>query len=398
MRKPPNYYLKNISRRWQTEIKKVDDKVIILSPYLTSKTAEAVLRGAKVSECEIYTIFSVHNFVSGASSLKTLKHLHQLGCKLYHLPRLHAKIVISPGIFATIGSQNLTRNGVKNKEASVITFDKEEVEKIEKMLNRWFPQRKSITSEMLNELEAKITNLRRKFSLINRELRKEINDLEDEIWENQDERIENEQLAKEAEELRRVEEAAKRLRESQLQEEQRQQEEQRKEVVNAARTRVQQLSTHGEIERQLAEEFIRESAYWDNPKALDLVRAPGHAKRIKGSPNDWRIKFGANSFLVGLAICRCQQTLLEFLEQAESGYVMARPQLREKLELIVQGAVANHEGDEYAGYYSAVSDNFMMFGTQAINICDFVNLILMKSGLNNDDYLSGFEDKQQPSL
>jgi len=114
MRKPPHYYLRNISRRWHTEIKKVDNgKVIILSPYLTSETAEAILRGSKFAECEIYTIFSVQNFVSGASSLKTLKCLYGRGCKLYHLPRLHAKIVMSPGHFATIGSQNLTRRSSK---------------------------------------------------------------------------------------------------------------------------------------------------------------------------------------------------------------------------------------------------------------------------------------------
>jgi hypothetical protein len=394
MRKPPKYYLKNISRRWQTEIKKVDDKVIILSPYLTSKTAEAVLRGSKFTECEIYTIFSVHNFVSGASSLKTLKNLHQRGCNLYHLPRLHAKIVIAPGRFATIGSQNLTQNGVKNKEATVITFDKEEVKEIEKMLDRWLPQRKSITSEMLNELEGKVTNLRRKFGLINRELRKEINDLENEIWENQDERLENERLAKEAkeaEELRRVEEEVNRLRDAQLQDKlRRQQEERRKQVVNAARTRVQQLSTHGEIDRELAKEFISNSAYWNHPKAHRLVRAPGHATNIYGSRNNWRIDFGANSFLVGHAIYRCQQTLLEFLEKAESGYVMPIPELREKLELIVQGAVANHKGYEYEGYYSAIYDNFIMFGAQAINVCDFVNLVLRKAKLGEVFQINNF--------
>ena len=158
-RKPPYYYLKNISRRWHAEIKKLndDDKIIILSPYLTSKTAEGILRDSQFAECEIYTIFSVQNFISGASSLKTLKCLHERGCKLYHLPRLHAKIIISPGRFATIGSQNLTRNGVKNKEASVITFDNNEVKKIEDLLNKWIYQRRYITFEMIQQLEEKIT-------------------------------------------------------------------------------------------------------------------------------------------------------------------------------------------------------------------------------------------------
>jgi hypothetical protein len=44
-----------------------------------------------------------------------------------------------------------------------------------------------------------------------------------------------------------------------------QQEEQKKEVVKAARAKVQQLSAQGEVELELAKEFIRESAYWDHP-------------------------------------------------------------------------------------------------------------------------------------
>ena len=380
MRKPPHYYLRNISRRWHTEIKKVDNgKVIILSPYLTSETAEAILRGSKFAECEIYTIFSVQNFVSGASSLKTLKCLYERGCKLYHLPRLHAKIVMSPGRFATIGSQNLTRNGVKNKEASVIIFDKEEVKKIEQLIERWIFERKSITSEMLEELDQHIKTLRKKFSLINRELKKEINELEIDLWKNEEERR--------LEELARLEEEA-RLEEARLKEQRRlkeeRQEKERKEVINAARARVQQLSAHGKIELELAKEFIKQSAYWYDHPCGSPVRAPKHANGIYDSHrNNWVIDFGSNSFLVGAAIYRCQQALLEFLEKAECKDVMPIPQLREKLGLIVQGAVSNHEGEEYNGYYSAMRGNFIKFGSQAINIYDFVNLIFSKGGIDD---------------
>jgi len=402
MRKPPHYYLRNISRRWHTEIKKVDNgKVIILSPYLTSETAEAILRGSKFAECEIYTIFSVQNFVSGASSLKTLKCLYERGCKLYHLPRLHAKIVMSPGRFATIGSQNLTRNGVKNKEASVIIFDKEEVKKIEQLIERWIFERKSITSEMLEELDQHIKTLRKKFSLINRELKKEINDLEIDLWKNEEERrleelarLEEEARLEEArleearlEEQRRLKEEA-RLEEARLKEQRRlkeeRQEKERKEVINAARARVQQLSAHGKIELELAKEFIKQSAYWYDHPCGSPVRAPKHANGIYDSHrNNWVIDFGSNSFLVGAAIYRCQQALLEFLEKAECKDVMPIPQLREKLGLIVQGAVSNHEGEEYNGYYSAMRGNFIKFGSQAINIYDFVNLIFSKGGIDD---------------
>jgi hypothetical protein len=159
-------------------------------------------------------------------------------------------------------------------------------------------------------------------------------------------------------------------------------EEPRRDVVNTVRARVQQLSAHGKIDLEIAQEFIRESAYWDHPKG-SLVRAPKHAEQIyKDQNNDWVVDFGANSFLVGSAIYGCQEALLEFLEEAEHGSIMTKPQLREKLELIVREAVANHKKERYRDY-PVNNNNCMMFGTQAINISNFVDLIFSKCGIDN---------------
>lgn len=215
--------------------------------------------------------------------------------------------------------------------------------------------------------------------------------MEQEFWKNQAESIEQERLIRESEELRIAEEKAKKLRQAQLEEKAREAEKLRQvqlrqeerhwqEEVNSAKQRVQKLLTHGEIDKELAKEFIRESAFWDHPSG-SMVSAPKHASRIYGSPNNWRIDFGANTFLVGQAIWRCQETILYFIEKAESGNVIPIEELREKLEDNVRGSVANHEGDEYEGYYSAIDGNCMIFGTQAINYCNFVNLIIEKAKL-----------------
>ncbi|MEG5051668.1 MULTISPECIES: phospholipase D-like domain-containing protein [unclassified Microcoleus] len=406
MRKPPYYYLKNISRRWHAEIKKLDDndKLIILSPYLTSKTAEGILRDSQVANCEVYTIFSVHNFISGGSSLKTLKKLYERGCQLYHLPRLHAKIIISPGRFATIGSQNLTRNGVKNKEASVITFDNKEVEKIELLLNKWIFQRKPITFEMIQQLELKIKDLRKKFSLINRELKKEMNDLEIEFWEEQ-RLIEEAEVKRQEEEMRQqeemrqkeewrqkeelrkqrlIEEAEKiRLKEElRQQEEVRKQQEFRRNIVNTTISKLQQLIPNGRIEKELAEEFIRASASMDHPQGYGICSVPNDYKRIENDNNQWIIYKG-NSFSISYAIYNCQQTLLEFLQQIDSGNVMSRSLLLEKLNLIVRGSVFNSNGYRYTNYTDNFGD-YIWFGNHGICISDFVNLILTKGNINDN--------------
>ena len=68
------------------------------------------------SRCQIYTRFSVEDFASGSSSLSTLKVLLAGGYPVYEIERLHAKLVAASGSFASIGSQNLTFNGVNNRE------------------------------------------------------------------------------------------------------------------------------------------------------------------------------------------------------------------------------------------------------------------------------------------
>lgn len=122
-------------------------------PYLTSGTAEAVLRGADPRICEIYTIFSAENFARGSSSLKTLKLLHKREFSLYHLPRLHAKAVIVSGLFASIGSQNLTRQGGRNREATVVFTESKTVETIEGLADAWLHERQTISVEMIEQME-----------------------------------------------------------------------------------------------------------------------------------------------------------------------------------------------------------------------------------------------------
>ena len=317
------YYLRSIDRRWKKELEKASGRVLVFSPYLTSSTAESVLKNVKNESCEIYTRFSLEDFAAGSSSLKTLKHLAVRGFKLYKIPKLHAKMIIVPGVFASIGSQNLTVNGRRNREASVVIEDLKEVVKIEKMAEDWLSERYPITYEMITDLEDLLPPLQRKFK-----------DLKDE--------------------------SAK---------------EERKHRINRIKSHLDRLGTEeGEVPIDVAKKFIRASAWWyDHPSGP--VSAPGHSSRIYGSESDWKIDFGANTFMVGRAISRCRKTLSLFLEQASSGNIVSISKLKEKLTLDVRGAVTNYDGDEYPGYYPVVGAD-MKFGAQSIDTKDFVNLVL----------------------
>ena len=259
-------------------------------------------------------------------------------------------MLLIPGSFASIGSQNLTKNGTRNKEASIAIFNPKEVTKIERRLEKWLEQRRYITKSMIDSLECRLLALKKKYNL----LRKEANQLENEIWTEEAKRIEEERIAREREKAR-------------IQKEQKE-EFKWKEKVNSIRNKVKQLSEHEEIELSLAKDFIKKSAYWVNhPKTGEIEQASGHSSNIFGNKRNWRIEFGSNTFLVGHAICRCQQTLLDFLKVIEYKKIKLsddqKNKLRDRLEMNVCGAVANYQGYEYD--YYPVDGNYMKFGTQA---------------------------------
>ena len=164
----------------------------------------------------------------------------------------------------------------------------------------------------------------------------------------------------------------------------RKQQEFRRRIVNTAISKVQQITPNGRIEKELAEEFIRASAHWDQSPNGGIVRSPKYAKHIRNSNNQWVI-YPSNSFSISYAIYNCQQALLEFLQQIESGNGMSRPQLLERLKSIVRGSVVNSNGDRYKNYSGIVGD-YIWFGNQGICISDFVHLILIKGGSDDPSF------------
>ncbi|EJN17932.1 hypothetical protein PMI36_05349 [Pseudomonas sp. GM79] len=136
-----------------------------------------------------------------------------------------------------------------------------------------------------------------------------------------------------------------------------------------------------DVPRELAEEFIRRTAWWHTHSSGSPVRAPKHSDRIYRSHHGWTIDFGANSFLVGKAISRCSIEINKFIDGSISGNLQEIVDLKKKLIMHIRGAVANNNQDEYAGYYSLTGPD-MMFGAQSIDVEDGANFIIQKSGIN----------------
>ena len=167
-------YLRNVAKRWKSELN-TDKKVYILSPYITSNTAESVVKNTQ--SCEIYTVFNIENFLIGTSSIVALKNLINKGFKIYHIPQLHAKIVLIADTFVSIGSQNLTNQGTKSKEATFTSTSLEVVKFVENELKEWLKDSKEISLEIIEFLDEELKPLRKK----QKDLKKSIENIEESV-------------------------------------------------------------------------------------------------------------------------------------------------------------------------------------------------------------------------
>jgi hypothetical protein len=156
-------FFRSVVRRWKQQIATATDRVIILSPYVTSNTAEAVVSTGRAQACELYTRFSLELFACGSSSIKTLKRLLLRGCSLYELPAVHAKVILVPGVFASIGSQNLTNGGSRNKEATTVLSEPNQLVTIRACVEQWVREARPIDMQMIEDMEAVLPPVVRQF-------------------------------------------------------------------------------------------------------------------------------------------------------------------------------------------------------------------------------------------
>jgi len=153
-------HFKNAAPLWGRQLARLQpQRLVVLSPYITSRTAEQILEKAPV-RAEIYTLFNAEIFASGSSSLKTLKLLLKKGHQLFALPGLHAKILWAPDHFLFVGSQNLTTGGTIRKEASVLITDEGLLGDVEQKLQVWLKERLPITSEIISAMQRELPKLK----------------------------------------------------------------------------------------------------------------------------------------------------------------------------------------------------------------------------------------------
>jgi hypothetical protein len=153
-------------------------------------------------------------------------------------------------------------------------------------------------------------------------------------------------------------------------------------VVRQIKSRHPWLKRKETIPLDMAKRFIRATAWWLTHSSGSPVPAPGHADRIYKSEHGWAVDFGANTFLVGVAIERCRSAVNKYLDLAAAGEIPALGDLKAELKQHISGAVANADGYEYEGYYP-ITGTELVFGAQAIDVEDGAKFIVSEAGVSD---------------
>jgi hypothetical protein len=153
-------YLNSVHRRWAEEVERATGGVLLFFPYLATEAVQDLFGRTPKANCRLYTQFRAESFAAGASSLDAIRLLLERGVAVYELPRLHAKMLIGPGSFASVGSQNLTIKGRSNQEATVVLTDPVQIDDLLSQAEEWAREAVPVTLERVRKMEERIGELR----------------------------------------------------------------------------------------------------------------------------------------------------------------------------------------------------------------------------------------------
>lgn len=150
--------------------------------------------------------------------------------------------------------------------------------------------------------------------------------------------------------------------------------------VEAARRAATWLDEDASVPLGLARQVVAESTWWLNHPSGRKVHAPGHARNITTCNRGYCIWFGANVFLVGLAIRQCRRSLDYAYTELRQGLSVHRSALHGKLKYKITSAVADSDLNTYFNY--PITGGFMVFGSTGILVSQVASVLIRAAGLN----------------
>ncbi|RAJ11761.1 phospholipase D-like domain-containing protein [Olleya aquimaris] len=165
-----DFHATDLFEKWKKLITKAEKSILIFTPYLDFTINILIKNSTKQIPITIITSLEGDSLFQRGYQLNALKEAIGNGILVKNLIGLHAKILVIDNSYISLGSQNFTNRGRKNKEAGMISETSFVDSKIISTLKNWEEESKSVSLELLEELilflsknEEPISKIKKKF-------------------------------------------------------------------------------------------------------------------------------------------------------------------------------------------------------------------------------------------
>ncbi|MDB4062336.1 phospholipase D-like domain-containing protein [Vicingaceae bacterium] len=165
-----DFHASDLFEQWKNLIAKAESSIEIFTPYLDFTINILLENIPKQISVTIVTALEGDNLFQRGYQLKSLKDAINKDIVVKNLSGLHAKILVVDNAFISLGSQNFTNRGRKNKEAGMISEASFEDSKFISTLKDWKEESTIISLDLIDELlvylednEEAISKIKKKF-------------------------------------------------------------------------------------------------------------------------------------------------------------------------------------------------------------------------------------------
>lgn len=165
-----DFHASDLFEKWKSLVENAEYSIDLFTPYLDYTINTLLEDIPERINVTIITALEGDSLFQRGYQLKSLKDAINNGIAVKNLNGLHAKILVVDNAFISLGSQNFTNRGRKNKEAGMISEASFKDSNLIATLDDWKEESKKVSSELIDELliyleenEEEISKIKKKF-------------------------------------------------------------------------------------------------------------------------------------------------------------------------------------------------------------------------------------------
>lgn len=175
-----SYAAYDVYAKWKRLVATAQDSITIYTPFFDQLLPSLMKANKHVDpdKITIVTDFSPDSMLELPNQLRTIKKSLTDGISILTLPGLHAKILLIDDKYVSVGSQNFTCRGRRNKEASVFSSASLEDSRFMATLIEWRKQATNIDENFVDLLLSKLRHRLKKHGELHKEFQKDFDEIQ----------------------------------------------------------------------------------------------------------------------------------------------------------------------------------------------------------------------------